>query len=222
MHRVEEVCAHVSLRSVGVLLRLLSLATRLLHRNVVLHLLLVAHLVGLGLLGPLLQLLVRKCLVLGRENTSLKEMEGSGTAGRRALVNGLSRFRSTNTNDRPARKVCARIARRSAKTRSTHNDNEEKEGVAIFAAVLALRNLRRIGTEIHASTKKLSASKHHCEAPFYRASAKPTRWNGGNGMVSRCIASVHHSAHNLTDTNMHYAITRDDDDPKTKMILPTK
>mmetsp|Transcript_21998 Transcript_21998/g.61224 ORF Transcript_21998/g.61224 Transcript_21998/m.61224 type:complete len:206 (+) Transcript_21998:295-912(+) len=67
VHRVEEVGAHVALGCVGVLLRLLSLATWLFSWCVVLHLLLVADLVGLGLLGPLLHLLVGHGTVLLRQ-----------------------------------------------------------------------------------------------------------------------------------------------------------
>mmetsp|Transcript_36751 Transcript_36751/g.105874 ORF Transcript_36751/g.105874 Transcript_36751/m.105874 type:complete len:266 (-) Transcript_36751:21-818(-) len=66
---VEEVSTHVSLGSIGILLGLLALAARLLHGNIVGHFLLVAKLVSLSLLGPLLHLLFRKGLVLGRQDT---------------------------------------------------------------------------------------------------------------------------------------------------------
>ena len=68
--REQEVGTHVSLGCVGVLLRLFPLTSgRVVHGNIVLHLLLVTDLVLFRLLHPLLHFLLGECLVLGGEET---------------------------------------------------------------------------------------------------------------------------------------------------------
>mmetsp|Transcript_298 Transcript_298/g.674 ORF Transcript_298/g.674 Transcript_298/m.674 type:complete len:213 (-) Transcript_298:439-1077(-) len=69
--REQKVGTHVSLGCVRVLLGLFALPTgRVIHRDVVLHLLLVAELVEFRLLDIFLHILFTECLVLGRQNTS--------------------------------------------------------------------------------------------------------------------------------------------------------
>ncbi len=74
VNRIQEVGTHVTLWCVWILLDLLaflSAAIWISRRNVVLHLILIAHLVAFSFLGPLFHFLLIEFLELAGQNTSL-------------------------------------------------------------------------------------------------------------------------------------------------------